>query len=322
MKELRWWCAAFIVWIFALHNADALFQSNVLTPLIGGLAAAATVAIILIPRLHKISPAWLLAVLAGVVLLVKLWAQYPIGGAGFPVTVIELCILGITVILARRIGRSLEDFRTSLIGTMLRHVHQRSRPFESGQAEMYREIRRARRHRRPLALMVISPSGDTVEVSLDRFVKQVADDVARDYMTARIAEFLSQQMTDCDVLTQRGGHFVVLLPEAGRKKAVQIARRLEAAAKDKLGLDLKLGLSTFPDEEITFVGLLERAERDLQEGGCSLSGASSNGDAASHPDPAELHAAPAQPVSQGNGTAARRREILHPASDNASLEGA
>jgi hypothetical protein len=37
-------------------------------------------------------------------------------------------------------------------------------------------------------------------------------------------------------------------------------RKLQLAAKEKLGLQLKIGMSTFPDEAVTFESMLANAE--------------------------------------------------------------
>ena len=80
---------------------------------------------------------------------------------------------------------------------------------------------------------------------------------------ARMAEVLSEEMKDCSIITRRNGHFITLLPETDRGEAHELMDTLKMAAKEKLGVDLRMGLSCFPDDEITFVHLLERAEDDM-----------------------------------------------------------
>ncbi len=266
MKDLRVRCVAFLAWMFFIHNADKLHEVIRPLPFVEVFAVAAALPVILLPRIQRLALPWLLVPPASVLLLLKAGLNHPIGGAALPATVTELCLVGITVAIARWAGRGFEEVHNSLASVVLDHVHRRSRPFESGQEEMYRETRRCRIHQRPLALMVVSPGEANVKVSMDRFVRQVADNIAQDYSAARIAELLSAEMKDCDTITQRDGHFVILMPETGRDAALQTIQRLEATAKEKLGLDLKFGLSVFPDEEITFVGLLERAERNVSSG--------------------------------------------------------
>ena len=43
-----------------------------------------------------------------------------------------------------------------------------------------------------------------------------------------------------------------------------------AAAAERWGLELHSGIATFPDQEVTFTGLLERAESALRENPASI----------------------------------------------------
>jgi hypothetical protein len=130
---------------------------------------------------------------------------------------------------------------------------------------MYREVRRARNYRRPLALLAISTSGDDHDAPLNHFIEEVQRERVREYVAARIAHLLSNEMKDCDIITRRNAHFVVLVPEVSHSEAAALLKKLEATAKEKLGFDLKTGLATFPDQEVTFEGLVQRAEAILHD---------------------------------------------------------
>jgi GGDEF domain-containing protein len=136
-------------------------------------------------------------------------------------------------------------------------------PFETGQAYIYREIRRARHFEHPATLLAISATAESIEYSLDRFVGEAQQTVIHQYISARVAQLLVDQLKDCDVVTHNGKHFVTLLPETSHEDAVNIVKKLEAAAREELNLDLKIGVSTFPDEAITFESLLMQAEQKM-----------------------------------------------------------
>jgi hypothetical protein len=130
---------------------------------------------------------------------------------------------------------------------------------------MYREVRRARNFRRPLAVFAISTASDDQSAPLNRFIEEVQQERVREYVAARIAHLLTNEMKDCDIITRRNAHFVVLVPEVGFAEAAALLKKLESTAKEKLGLELKTGLATFPDQEVTFEGLVQRAEAILQD---------------------------------------------------------
>lgn len=261
MNELRLRCITLAAWISLLHYADRFGDSVALMPFTGAVAGILALAVVLVRRLNELRLAWLLVLPVPVLLVLKLLLNHATGIQTTPATLIEPCVLGITMVLAHGAGRSLQEFRGSLVSTLFRNTAAKPpSSFETGQAEIYREICRARTHHRPLTLMTVRPEDHAGKVPVDRFAKQVADQIARNYMTARLGELLTDQTSDSDVIVEHDDHFLLLLPEAGRDKANHVAHQLKAAAKQHLDLDLQLGLSVFPDDEITFLGLLERAE--------------------------------------------------------------
>jgi len=266
MKQLRFRYATLLIWLAALHYAGSLLGPTGTAKIIGPLAVLIALLLLTVPQLHRMSSARLLMLSAAVLVVAKAWLKHPLGGSGFPATVTEIGALAIAALLARRIGQGLDEFRATVGRVMLGRVNQRSLPFFDGQAAMYRELRRARHHHRSLSLMVVSPKHQSIRAALDRFLREAAEDLARDYATARLAEFLSAETKDGDVLTRRDDDFLLLLPEADREQATQAARRLEKAAKEKLGVDLDFGCAVFPEEEITFVGLLEHAKANVGSG--------------------------------------------------------
>lgn len=259
MTGLRFRCAALAVWIFVLHYADDFSDSVSLTPFTAPVAATLALTIVLIPRVTRIPLHWLLPVLLPVFLVIKSRLGYSLGIEDALSTSLELCILGITLVLARAVGENLLDLRNSLVTTLVGRVEERPSPFDTGQRDIHREIRRARSHQRRLTLMTVRPK-HLDKVAVDRFAKQVADKISREYIAARLAQFLTAQTSDFDILVQRDGHFVILMPETGRHEADGLVQKIQAAAKLQLGLELELRSSVFPDEETTLVGLLECVE--------------------------------------------------------------
>ena len=260
MKEIRIRCTMLLVWIATLTYAGLFGNSLGLSSGVGIIAVALALPIILFPRLNGISLRWLLVSSAPVFLVLQAWWTYPIDLHRTPAVLIQLGILAVTVVLAHRLGQGLEHLRRCLAIALAGHAAESPQRIETGQAEIYREIRRARMHHRPLALMTVRAANHVSKATLDRFATQVASEMTRDYIAARIATFLDGELSDCDVIVQHDDHLVVLLPETGRDELDRIAQKLKAAAKEQLDLEFEFGLSVFPDEEITFAGLLEHAK--------------------------------------------------------------
>jgi hypothetical protein len=98
------------------------------------------------------------------------------------------------------------------------------------------------------------------QASRDRLLDELQREHLERYTLGQLGRLLAERTKDSDVITRRDDHFVAVLPETRREAAEEIARRLAAEAAEKLGLTLHVGLSSFPDEEVTFEKLLERAE--------------------------------------------------------------
>ena len=271
MKNLRFWVITTLGWFFLLYNIERISEPINIASFVYVLTVVFAILIIILPWFQRIPLLGLLALPLPLFFGLKIWFGYQIGNQNLPVTITEICFIGLTAIFARRIGLGLEEFNEAGINLLLvDNIKRRAQPFETGQAEIYREIHRARRYHRPLSLLAVSATDPSVKFSLDRLRQEVQDNLVKNYVSAGLAEMLLEEMYDSDIITQREDHFIILLPEITRKNISEVVRKLEFAAKEKLGLELTFGVSTFPDEEITFERLLDRAEADMRLSSASI----------------------------------------------------
>ena len=260
MKRLRFCFFAMSLWFFVLYNIERYHGPINISSFVYVLTAAISLFIMVPSLFHRLALRWLLVLPLPLFFFLKVWFGYQIGGAKLPITITEICVIGLTIVLVRLAASTLEEFQETIITSIVGHMKRRSHSFDTGQAEIYREIRRARLYRRPLTLMTLCAAQESVKVSMDHFTQEVLHKAVDQYITARIADLLSEELKDCDTITQRNSHFVVLLPETNWKSASALAQDLEAAARKKLGIRVKIGLASFPDQEVTFEKLLERSE--------------------------------------------------------------
>ena len=265
MRGLRVWSLIFFGWLFVFYNIERLLGPANLVAGIYLVAPLSALPWLMLPRLQLSIP-WLIVLPIPIVVSLRLWLEYPISGASLPLTLMEIGCVGLTAALARQVGQNLEGLRRSAVTALLDHGRDRSRPFAESQEEIDREIRRARTFRRDLSLLAIGAADETVGVSFDRFTQEVQRDTVRKYAMVRIAELLSTEMKSSDIITRSDGHFVTVLPETSREGATQLIEKLKRSARENLGLELSVGLSVFPEEEITFIKLLERAEGHMANG--------------------------------------------------------
>ena len=264
MIAFRLWYVAMLAWLPALLHIELLLGPTGVAPFVPGLCVALALLGCALPRLFDAPKTLLAGFLLAVYVMLKVVLGYSLVGPNLPITLAELCLLGLSVLLARRVAGNLLEFQQAAADVMTVHLAGRSAPFQAGWDEMYRETRRARQFERPLALISLSPTSGTRGVSVNRFVQQAQRETIGKYVDALVADLLAKETNDCDVVTYCDNHFVLLLTETDRQRAKQLVQNLRARAEENLGLSLHIGLSTFPDEEVTFAGLLERAESNMR----------------------------------------------------------
>jgi GGDEF domain-containing protein len=136
--------------------------------------------------------------------------------------------------------------------------------FENGQQEIFREIRRARRYERPLSLLAIGAEAPLSTTAIEHLIEDLRRDAMGRVANSRVAKLLLEETGGSDVVTRRGEHFLLLLPETDAQGASLVGQRLARAAARRWGLDLHCGISSFPDGEVTFDGLILEAESQMR----------------------------------------------------------
>jgi GGDEF domain-containing protein len=266
MRRLQLSCAVFFCWLFVLYNIERLHPPIDIASFVHVLVAVVAALAILVPAWSRLPNAWVTVLIVTMVLLLKFWLGYEIGGAALPFTVTEASVALVTANLAHRLGQSLEEHRQAVVRTLVGHLHDPSRPFEDAFRDMYREVRRARSSRRPLTIVAISPTKDCLNATLDRVTKEAQQATVRRYLRTKLGELLSHGTKSTDLIFLGNEHFVMLLPETGRHTANRFIKKLRSRARTALGIDLAIGASVFPEDDVTFVKLIERAKARMDRG--------------------------------------------------------
>jgi hypothetical protein len=113
--------------------------------------------------------------------------------------------------------------------------------------------------------MLIEPEFDPGSIELNRVLEELHQSIASRFVQARLAKLLSEELRDIDLIAQHGNGFAILLPETTREDADKLVSLLRNDALDRLGLDLKVGMGSFPDTALTLGGLLDTASEELEE---------------------------------------------------------
>jgi hypothetical protein len=274
MKRLHYLIALSIVWFFLLYNTERLVEPLDITPFVYLYGALCALWVILLPGLPHFTSFWLILLLLALYLVLKRELGYQVGWQNLPVTITEVSAITITLVLVSSIRYHLKYLQEMLANVIIGPVPDEVHTFGTGQGQIYREIRRARRHQRPVSLLAISAADEFFnvepgrlngEMPLHPFLREMQRDFMKKYINTRLANLLTEELEDSAVIAQRNDHFVTLLPETGREEMTAILKKLKCAAEEKLGLKLKTGASTFPDRAVTFETLLEQAEAEMMQ---------------------------------------------------------
>lgn len=264
MIRIRIWFAALVAWLFALYSVERIHEPINLASFVYLQAAGCAILIIVVRRLERY-PAWQFGAAALVcMVVVKSLLGYELLGLQLPLTITELVAIGVTVAFARQIASCIAEFEASAESVAAFEVHCQVEELSTAQQSFYRELRRARQFERRAALLTFKPTDQSLELSYDHLAQEVVHRTLNNYVRHQISTLLSQHSPDCALVAHQKDTLLLMLPEAGQEGAMQTAAVLRDAVRTQLGLELEVGMATFPDQEVTLAGLLERAEKQMQ----------------------------------------------------------
>lgn len=263
MTKIRFYLLALLVWFFGFYNLEREIADINMASYVYVLVAAYSIFFIVFTPIHRYPILYTTLGALAVYLVLNAQMGHDATGLGLPIIFTEMSSIAITVFLSTRLGRRIEGLRREILNLSVGSSSVAAKPFATAQAECYREIRRARHYNRPAAILSIQPTDESVDVSLNRFILEAQQSIIHQYVVARTADLLRSALKETDVVTMRNDHFLVLLPETTQEHLPIILKRLQNAALEKLGLKLNVGVSTFPDDAITFESLVEYAEQRM-----------------------------------------------------------
>jgi GGDEF domain-containing protein len=207
---------------------------------------------------------WLLTLPAAVFFVIKLLLELPLAGTALPVTVIETSTIIITILLLLWVRDAIFDFENAVADITISHREKVIETTKEGQGMLYREVRRARNHQRPLAMLAISVDENSFKGAVDRIVKEAQESIIRQYTLANVSKTLCEKLEDCDIVVQNNNHFLVVLPETAPDDLPGLIDRLRKQVADQVGVELKIGTASLPQDGFTFEGLLDKANLEME----------------------------------------------------------
>jgi hypothetical protein len=265
MRRLHFSILVLCGWFFAFYNVERIFEQVNLASFVYLLAPVLGMLVLSIPKLRRVPLYWYIPLSFVSVIILRSALGYGQQENAFSLCVTESLATWITLALSYQLGKGIDEYCSAATTAMVNHLADHTQPFEEAQSAVVREVRRARLFRRPIAVLALNPQPVDEEESLDRFTQEFRAELVQQYISAKAAGCLSTHLRSCDILTQSNKHFFALLPELNRDEALELARQMQGDLSSELGLNLKVGISMFPEDEVTATGLLERAEAEEAE---------------------------------------------------------
>jgi GGDEF domain-containing protein len=276
MHRLRLWAVVLIAWLLFIVNVEQSSEkflnvgrsseTNILEWHSYILLAAVVLATLIVPALRR-PPLWVaLTATISLFLVTKLYfmrdQSWEINDLLQMVT--ELSAIVLTLLLTRQLNRALDEFREAVSAITIPQIGKSADAFSASQGEMYREVRRARQHNRPLTLLALKIKEDSVNVVLQRVMEEAQQAMKAELVLAGVAGALCDALPDYDIIGRQNGYFLVLLPEIKQEDVPSVTARLCNVVFERAGVKLQVGAVTFPDQALTFEGLVQQAIQNIE----------------------------------------------------------
>jgi GGDEF domain-containing protein len=265
MMQLRNRALVLTIWLIGLYLLAHFSKLISLSPLIYLYTLVLVDILFAIPHLSRVKKGWLLAIPPITYLCIKGLIGEPLLGIALPTTAIETCSIVFTSLILIWVYEPVHEFENAVTELTFGHSQKVIDTGEEGQSLLYREVRRARNHQRPLAIMAIAIDESTITGSLDRMVKEAQQSILRQFTVTSVSRTLREKLEDCDIVVQTNNHFVVMLPETKPDDLPSLTERIRKLVAEQVGVEIKIGTASLPKDSFTLEGLLDKATLELQD---------------------------------------------------------
>ena len=232
------------------------------------LVIAAVTSILMVPKLSQWPAYYSYSLWLAVYFLLRFFVfdDNPlIGGIHTYIFVTELSLLSVSIWFAYQLGRQIYDFEEAVANITFTETNGRVQPLESALEDIKIELTRSRRYKSPLSVVVVEPEGNSIKVALHRTIKEVQQAMMTRYVLTSMARVISMALrrTDMVIKQHEKERFVILSPHTPGSDLQIVVQRIQQAVSKQLGVSVKCGVASFPEDALTFEELLHQAEQNL-----------------------------------------------------------
>lgn len=272
MTYIRSLIIALLVGLSIFFNLERLNFAQVdiinLASFVYVLGVVAMISIISIPTIWRSSVGVPLGIWLGIYIFSKLllFNNRPVvGGLYTYLTITEIVLLSILIWLAYKVARTLHDFEEAIANISLSQVRGRVQSLDEATNIIRGEMLRSRRFHRPLSVIVVRAETDSIKATLHQIVREVQQAMMERYVFTSLAHIISNciERTNHVLAHSERNRFILLCPETDETDTTSLIEHIRDVADEKLGVSLACGVSSFPDQALTFEELVNQAEKNL-----------------------------------------------------------
>jgi hypothetical protein len=266
MKKIRFRVIILILWFFSLYMFGRLLDPFALSNLAMILMIAAAIFTILLPRLSGV-PRWVVIFVPIFLLFgIKFMRGELYGDMNLFLTFLEVLAITTTTLLVRWVSLPLMEFEKVITQITLGQPERATEPILSGHETIYREVRRARNHQRPLALISVGIDEKSIVVYGEENAQEIQFFMIKQLKLRGLSRILCSELEDCAIIVKENNHFLAVLPETLPEETLVVMERMRHKASVELGVEIKLGMATLPKDSYTFEGLVDKANQEMRTG--------------------------------------------------------
>ena len=264
MKRLRRQVVLLACWLVGMFILEQLLEPFHISNATYIYIFAIMIVVLVAPRFVRV-PVWALLIAPiPVFLVIKHWVNPIAGNVAILLTLAEVGAIMFTTYLSYLVSMAIYEFEDALSHITVGQPKRVTENASVGAGVLYREVRRARNHQRPLSIMALTIDEKSLKLDLDRIVQETQQAMMKQYAQSGLAKILCEKLEDCDTIVQNNGQFLVLLPETMPGDLPGLIDRLRQQVSDQLGIELNIGAASLPQDSYTLEGLVAKATRGMK----------------------------------------------------------
>ena len=268
MRRLLWRTTLLIVWLTLIFNIERLdFEQGAVVNLPSffyGLAAATVLLLLWLPPSRRQLP-----FVVGSILVAHVASRAVLGlplfdGVQKYLLFTELTALLVTAGLTWWLGRVVHDFEDAVAAISLPKGHARVLSPKKLDKRLQAEMGRARRHRQPLSVALLTIDPTTFQAALHQAARDVQAAMLARYVRVRVALFLGRRIRESDVIAQhtKSGDFLLVAPQTPADQAERMLERLARAVENEMQIRIQYRVADFPTTALTAEELVRHVKDD------------------------------------------------------------